>query len=921
MTADTTQSDREIVMLLTSEAHLRQRISPSALGHYFEVVRREVAQFFQQHTLPWGFDLQVAIAVFPDRKPLIDVQGKPPLPYPTGDLLVSCLESVEVPAVWNGPAAFAFRQMINGGGNDVAPQFPFPFLRRWQLYPEGVDVDDFIRQCAEERKQERSGFWERSKQIAFRLLQSWFPVQRWLPAKWAEQLHQIWGPLPTVVEVLPALPDEPEEEVVVPDLSLMPLDQLEQLISAFPNEVQHYWRRIQVRVHAGSNDHGAIIQDCKEALRIEPNHPWTLLMLSCSQRALDDSAAALLILNGLIQTHPRIVEGYVFRSEIYAEIGAYEAMFADLEQALRLSPRSASLLMRHARACSALDRHEAAYRDLAILQRLDPHDSRIFALRAYIRRRSSGDSNLEEQNRALAQADVERALKIDPKCADAYAIRAEIKISLSQFAEAIADCNRALECDAHYIDAFAFRGLAQFRQQQLEGAEADLAAAIEKGCLLNFVRPLLAEVQLLRGDHDAAIQTLDAILEYAPEDPQALMQKAVLLLNTDRPQGALELLNDVLKKHPDLAVAYAERGKVRRALEEFEGALEDFATALQLGATESVVVLNRAATLLDLNRFEEAVDEFTAGLNQEPESALGHFYRGCAFQSLKRNEEALADFTTAIRLNPEFSDAYFRRALTLMSCEQFNAAIGDFTELVQRTSHAKFYAGRGQARILAGQLEQADEDFQEAIQLSPGDAEDFRMVQLLSEAQYHLRHEAYDDAILRASEALEIDGQCVPALMERAGARWYGNQFVEAIEDYSSAMEITGPNAAALSGRGQIYAELGEYELALLDLDEALDLCEDHDDDLRAYLQNGRGLALTGLDRYEEATAAFERSIVGRPGNAWVHYNHGLLYVAQGQTPSAVLCFQLALRLTEPALRTGQRARALGFLNRQEQKG
>ena len=913
-TADSVQSDREFVMLLTSGTQLRQRIGALALGHYFEAVKRELLAFFEETPQPEGFDVQVSVVLLAGRQPLIDLQAMPPLSVPTESLLQSRLSAVETPAVWNGPAAFSFRQMIGGGCAAVPPKLPVPFTRLCQPLPDGEAVDDFLERCMRARDLPSTPA-QQPLTDAFRKLLT--RIQKWLPEKLSKRL--IPTPPPEIIptepaDVLPDLPQEPEEDLVVPDLTPIPLDQIEQLIAAFPNEVRHYWRRIQVDI--GRADHAQVAQDCREALRLEPDHPWTMLTLVCALRTLDDSAGALAVLTRLIQSHPRFVDGYVQRAEIYAEIGAYEPMFADLAQALTIAPRSTMLLMRHARVCSALGKLDEAYRDLAILQRLDPHDAQIFALRAYIRRRSSGDAKVEEENRRLALEDIERALKLDPNCAPALGIRAEIRIAQEQLTEAVDDCNRALESDPQYSDALAFRGLALFRQQQILAATADLTKALERGCLLHFVRPLLAEAQHLQGDHEGAIATVDTVLERSPDDPQALMHKSALLMAAESPHEALELLNQLLDKHPDLAVAHAERGNVRRVLQEMDDALEDFDAALRLGTTDPIVRLNRALTLLDLKRVEEALNEFKAGLKDCPDSALGHFHCGRTYHALERHEEALAEYSTSIRLDPEFADVYFQRAIVLMNCDRFQEAIRDFSELIDRSSQPVAYVYRGQARIHAGELELADEDFKEAIELAPGEAEGFRMLQLLTESQYHHRLEAYDDAIERAEEALKADEECLPALLQRAASRWYGNQFVEAVEDYTRALEISGPDASHLNARGQIYAELGEYDLALADLDQALTLLEEKQGELQAYVRNGRGLTLIGLERFDEADASLEQSLLSCPGNAWVHYNRGLLYLAKKETQSALLCFRLALRLTDPALRGCQRARAQGLLTR-----
>ena len=110
---------------------------------------------------------------------------------------------------------------------------------------------------------------------------------------------------------------------------------------------------------------------------------------------------------------------------------------------------------------------------------------------------------------------------------------------------------------------------------------------------------------------------------------------------------------------------------------------------------------------------------------------------------------------------------------------------------------------------------------------------------------------------------------------------------------------------------------MGEFQSALDDLNRAIDV-ESQGVPPRtvAYALSGRALARAGLGRFEEAARDFESSIRNCPANAWVHYNHGLMYHQLGKPDAAAVCFQLALEFREPSLPPRKRGRVRGYIRR-----
>lgn len=135
--------------------------------------------------------------------------------------------------------------------------------------------------------------------------------------------------------------------------------------------------------------------------------------------------------------------------------------------------------------------------------------------------------------------------------------------------------------------------------------------------------------------------------------------------------------------------------------------------------------------------------------------------------------------------------------------------------------------------------------------------------------------------------------------------------------------QLTGrmpKDARPLQSLGVVYADLGEYELAISALQRALEMEPSH-----APTQNNLGFLLLGLDRCEEAATALERAVeldatngryrnnlafslvcLGDPQRALklfrstgteadARYNLGSAYERLGKYPSAILQFQEAL--------------------------
>lgn len=130
--------------------------------------------------------------------------------------------------------------------------------------------------------------------------------------------------------------------------------------------------------------------------------------------------------------------------------------------------------------------------------------------------------------------------------------------------------------------------------------------APDEATRLRFRYEQRAEYAAIEGNLDLALAHIDQALTYAPEDPELLMFKAVLLQTLDRPEEAETLFTAIRDVYPSPLAFLA----------------------------------NRAETYLRVEQPTEALEDAEAMVELEPNSGMGYFLMGSAHASLGNLNEA-----------------------------------------------------------------------------------------------------------------------------------------------------------------------------------------------------------------------------------------------------------------------------------------
>jgi tetratricopeptide (TPR) repeat protein len=175
------------------------------------------------------------------------------------------------------------------------------------------------------------------------------------------------------------------------------------------------------------------------------------------------------------------------------------------------------------------------------------------------------------------------AVRRRPDDREAKRILAHIYVDMNQFGAAESLLNSLLALDGKDKESWYFLGLLMYENGYYRAADADLERSIDPAstdqarhlktdicravCWVHMGRTGEAEVAMIRLSNEAA----------AEKDPDLLLVFAQLLYETQRPQMALQRVEQALRARPELAMGYFWKGKVLYRL----GRLEEAASAAE----------------------------------------------------------------------------------------------------------------------------------------------------------------------------------------------------------------------------------------------------------------------------------------------------------------------------------------------------
>jgi len=260
---------------------------------------------------------------------------------------------------------------------------------------------------------------------------------------------------------------------------------------------------------------------------------------------------------------------------------------------------------------------------------------------------------LTEQN-ALALADDDKAMHLNPAYPLTYVNRAEAVNGLGDRVAAINSLNRALELAPGFPPALDVQK--KIGSKGKAAAEPSPQAAQE-----NFRR--------------CAFPVTD--VGPPPEEMKRVIAACTVLINSSG--GSAD----------NRALVHLQRGSMYRRLGQFELALVDFSESLRYDPKSADAYTGRGNAYRGLKLVDQAIADHSEAIRLKPDDATSYNNRGNAWSDVKNTEKAMADYDTAIKLNPTYASAYYNRGNLRLATGDKDGAIADYQQAVKLNPYLK----------------------------------------------------------------------------------------------------------------------------------------------------------------------------------------------------------------------------------------
>jgi tetratricopeptide (TPR) repeat protein len=225
------------------------------------------------------------------------------------------------------------------------------------------------------------------------------------------------------------------------------------------------------------HDYATGIPLLSKAITLTPNDPEFYYQRANAYAANNQGDLALADYDQVIKLKQDFLPAYIPRAELrLAKSNKAEAL-VDLESVDRLAPKPADLRFALAELYERLDQWPEAVKQYDLWIDNHPDDSRM--VKALGSRCFSRAIENQELPRAIKDCDkaLWRGDKSTPGYSELWVYRAIARIRMGDYDKAIADCNDALKLSPKNANAFYIRAVAESKKNKKAESDADLASA------------------------------------------------------------------------------------------------------------------------------------------------------------------------------------------------------------------------------------------------------------------------------------------------------------------------------------------------------------------------------------------------------------------------------------------------------------
>ena len=386
-------------------------------------------------------------------------------------------------------------------------------------------------------------------------------------------------------------------------------------------------------------------------------------------------------------------------------------------------------------------------------------------------------------------------------------------------------------------------------------------------------------------DYERAIFDYSRALEFAPNNSEIVISRAIAYEASDDLEKALKDFSRFVTLKPDSPVGYSGRAKVLRKMSRFDKAIEDYLKAIELDPETQ----DRKMDLANLY-YQEA-----KSLNKKG-----------------KRKEAIESLKNTLKYNPkhefaqeEISTLYYTRAIDLMRLKKYNDALVALDDTIKaKGDMVQAYVKRAQVQVALKNRDKAIEDYQKAYDMSKNKSDMVGpLMELYNEKLIKLEGTEDKGAVINTlSSMIRINPANATLILKRAKLHLSQGNTGAASGDLKALLKIDPSNAEAIKLSADISYQEGIKMLDGNNFDGAVVTFQEilKNDPTNAKVKAGLGEAYLGQGKLDDARSNIEESLKSDPNNARAYLVRGNINEKQGKAAEAKADWQKAKAKAKP---------------------
>jgi len=610
------------------------------------------------------------------------------------------------------------------------------------------------------------------------------------------------------------------------------------------------------KAYLAQKEAGKAYWELQETVRLDPENIDARLALGqfLLLGSSDEFNQAIEQADAILQRQPERWEGYVIRARALESLQRADEARAAYEKAVELAPDRTDVLRGLAAFLARSGDRAAAEPLFRQLVEKDPSAQSWMQLGAFLALdRSRDEEALQAYRKGLEVA-------TDEEKPDAYQRLASFYYERERYDEAEKVLQEGLEATSDNLDVMY--ALARFYHSRGDKKRADEmieeAAKSKPGEVAPYL--ILSAYRGRNGDAAGALEAAESAIAVDPENKQARLRKAELLVDLGVKQGsqdqiaqARSIVDAVLAQDPKMPEALFVRGKI------------------ELGEGKPA----------------DAVASLRRALDARPDWQQGHFLLASALLVQGDRQQARAEALRAVQLDADFVEARILLVRIHAMLGEDDEAIDDARRILrQRPDQHDIHILLAQSLVHKGKVEEARVEL-EAIPMDARTAEVFFSLGRIDMLQG--KPDLAREKLLKALDRSPGNPEILDSLLQVDAATGRAAESLERIR----AAEAARPDDSALVRlEGLALMVTGDGPQAEARLRRAIEM---NPNDMAAYEALARYLLSAG--RRPESIKTYEAAAKSRPDSASLRFTLGTLYEAEKRPDDAIAQYEEAIRL------------------------